>query len=62
MFVWDQWSRILICDGIDYAYQHGWLPAVRPNYRDFIAHVGQQGLGASLESSLLREEIYIYIM
>lgn len=55
--VWDQWSRILICDDIDYAYQHGSLPAVRPSYRDFIAHVCQQGLdAASLGSSLLREE------
>lgn len=54
--VWDQWSRNLICEDIDHAYQHGVMPPVRPSYRDFIAHVCRQGVDAPIESSILREE------
>ncbi|KAG8168185.1 hypothetical protein KVR01_003874 [Diaporthe batatas] len=55
--VWDQWSRIMMLEDIDNAYQSGCLPYVRPCYRDFVAHVCQQSrLGVHLTSSLLRDE------
>lgn len=55
--VWDQWSRNLICDDIDYAYQHGFLPpSARPSYRDFIAHVCRQGGWVDLNNTLLHQQ------
>jgi len=47
--VWDQWSRNLVCDDVDYVYQHGSLPpTTRPSMRDFIAHVCRQQGGRDL--------------
>lgn len=55
--VWDQWSRALILDDIDYAYHHNCLSSTRPSYSEFIAQVCRQGrLNLSFDSPLLRKE------
>lgn len=55
--VWDGWSRTLIFQDIDYAYQHGSLPLVRPSYKDFIAHICRHSSPKRLpDSSLLKQE------
>jgi amino acid adenylation domain-containing protein len=55
--IWDQWSRRLIWQDIDYAYQHNCLPPARPSYRNFIAHVCRQNSSeCALDSSILRQE------
>lgn len=55
--IWDQWSRRLIWQDIDYAYQHNCLPPARPSYRDFIAHVCRhESSDIAPESSILRQE------
>ncbi|KAF7521360.1 hypothetical protein G7054_g12461 [Neopestalotiopsis clavispora] len=55
--IWDQWSRRLIWQDIDYAYRHNCLPPARPSYRDFVAHVCRQNSSEyTLESSILRQE------
>jgi amino acid adenylation domain-containing protein len=55
--VWDAWSRKLIFDDIDSAYQHGTLHFTRPSNRDFIVHACRQSsLDKPHTSSLLNQE------